>query len=117
MARTKKTPFPVWQTLKEKGIEERYIRLGNSQLLHAAMIDLGDKAFRLYVYMLLESGGKKEFIFPRSKYKRLAGNTVFQNAKEELIKKGFIAIKQNNANLRKPNVYQFSEDWKKKIPP
>lgn len=117
MSRQKKTPFPPWQTVKENGIEERYIRLGNSQLLHYAMMELGDKAFRLYVYMLLESGGKIEFTFPRSKYKKLAGNTVFQNAKEELMHKGFIVLKQNNANLRKPNVYEFSENWKRRIPP
>ena len=44
-------------------------------------------------------------------------NTVFLNAKEELIKKGFIVLKQNNANLRKPNIYAFSEEWKRFIPP
>lgn len=117
MPRQKKTPFPPWQTMKENGIEERYIRLGNSQLLHSATMELGDKAFKLYVYMLLESGGKREFTFPRSKYRKLAGNTVFQNAKEELLQKGFIVLKQNNANLRKPNIYEFSEEWKKRSPP
>ena len=117
MPRKKKTPFPSWQTTKVSGIEDRYIRLGNSQLLHDALMNLGDKAFRIYVYMLLESAGKKEFTFPRSKYKKLAGNTVFQNAKEELIKKGFIVLKQHNANLRKPNIYAFSEEWKRFIPP
>lgn len=117
MPRTKKTPFPPWQTMKENGIEERYIRLGNSQLLHCATMELGDKAFRLYIHMLLEAGGKKEFTFPRSKYKKLAGNTVFQNAKEELLNRGFIKIKQNNANLRKPNIYEFSEEWKHFVPP
>lgn len=117
MPRKNKTPFQSWQTTKVSGIEDRYIRLGNSQLLHDALMNLGDKAFRIYVYMLLESAGKKEFTFPRSKYKKLAGNTVFQNAKEELIKKGFIVLKQNNANLRKPNIYAFSEEWKRFIPP
>ncbi len=117
MPRQKKTPFSPWQTSKTNGIEERYVRLGNSQLLHSSTMGLGDKAFKLYVYMLLESGGKREFTFPRSKYKKLAGNTVFQNAKEELLQKGFIILKQNNANLRKPNVYEFSEGWKKRVPP
>ena len=90
MARTKKTPFAPWQTCKESGIEERYIRLGNSQLLHPAMLDLSDKARTIYIYMLLESGGKREFTFPRSKYSKIAGHTVFQNAKDELLQKGFI---------------------------
>ena len=117
MARSKRTPFSPWQSCKDNGIEERYIRLGNSQLLHPAMISLSDKAQIIYIYMLLESGGKREFTFPRSKYRKLAGNTVFQNAKEELMKKGFISEKQNNANLRKANVYEFSDKWKQNIPP
>ena len=42
MARQKKTPFPAWQTCKTDGIENRYIRLGNSQLLHPALLNLSD---------------------------------------------------------------------------
>lgn len=117
MARTKKTPFAPWQSCKDDGIEQRYIRLGNSQLLHPAMLSLSDKAKIVYIHMLLEAGGKREFTFPRSKYNRIAGHTVFQNAKEELIQKGFIRIRQNNANLRKANIYEFSEEWKNYIPP
>lgn len=117
MARSKKTPFPVWQTCKPTGIEERYIRLGNSQMLHPATMGLSDKAARIYNYMLLEAGGKREFTFPRSKYSKLAGNDVFQRAKDELIEKGFIKVKQNNANLRKANIYEFSEAWKTYMPP
>ena len=117
MARKKITPFNPWQTCKENGKEERYIRLGNSQLLHPSMIGLSDKAKVIYMYMLLESGGKKEFCFPRSKYKKICGNDAFQRAKDELINKGFIKEKQNNANLRKPNVYEFLADWKDYMPP
>lgn len=117
MARQKKTPFAPWQTCKDTGIEERYIRLGNSQLLHPAMMSLSDKAVRIYTYMLLESGGKREFTFPRSKYIRISSISAFKNAKEELISKGFIIEKQNNKNLRKANVYEFSEDWRRYEPP
>ena len=117
MARVKKTPFPSWQTCKPDGVEQRYIRLGNSQLMHPAMLQLSDKAQIIYIHMLLESGGKKEFTFPRSKYKLIAGNTVFQNVKEELIQHGFIRVKQNNANLRKANIYEFTNDWKRYKPP
>lgn len=117
MARTKKTPFAPWQSCKDNGIEERYIRLGNSQLLHPAMLSLSDRAAVVYVYMLLESGGNRQFTFPRSKAKQLMGNATFQKARMELIEKGFIRVKQNNANLRKSNVYEFSEEWKQYIPP
>lgn len=117
MAKTKKTPFAPWQTCKADGVEQRYIRLGNSQLMHPAMLSLSDKAQVVYIHMLLESGGKKEFTFPRSKYNSIAGHTAFQNAKEELIQHGFIRVKQNNANLRKANVYEFIEEWKRYEPP
>lgn len=117
MARTKKTPFAPWQSCKDDGIEKRYIRLGNSLLLHPAVMELSDKAFRIYVHMLLEAEGKRTFVFPRQTYKRLAGNTTFQRAKNELIEKGFIREKQCNRNLRKPNEYEFLEDWKQHIHP
>ena len=117
MGRSKKTPFPSWQTCKPDGVEQRYIRLGNSQLMHPATLSLSDRAFCIYTYMLLESGGKMQFEFPRSKVKMLCGNRAFQKARSELIEKGFIKEKQNNANLRKPNVYEFSDAWKIYEPP
>lgn len=117
MARTKKTPFAPWQSCKNDGIEQRYIRLGNSQLLHPSMINLSDKARTVYIYMLLESGGKREFTFPRSKYMQISSISAFKNAKAELIEKGFIKEKQNNKNLRKPNIYEFCEDWQRYEPP
>lgn len=115
--RSKKTPFQPWQTCKPDGIEQRYIRLGNSQMRHPTFLMLSDKAKVIYFNMLLESEGKREFTFPRSKYSVVAGHTVFQRAKDELIEKGFIKEKQNNANLRKANIYEFSEDWKLYKPP
>lgn len=117
MGRQKKTPFPPWQSCKDRGLEERYIRLGNSQLLHPATQQLSDKAFRVYVNMLLEAGGGRTFTFPRTKYEKLAGRATFQRIKNELVEKGFIREVQNNANLRKANVYEFSDEWKRYRPP
>jgi len=109
----KKTPFPPWQTCKSNGIEERYIRLGNSQMLHEAMKQLSGNAFKIYTYMLLESGGNAIFEFPRCKYKSMLTNQTFQKVKMELVDKGFIEVVQNNANLRKPNKYRFIDEWKR----
>ncbi len=118
MARIKKTPFPPWQTLKQDGIEKRYVRLANTQLCASAMNNLSNTAFRVYVHMLLESEGKREFTFPVSKYKKFTTKPTFQKAKEELIAAGFIVERQNNSNLRKANVYEFSDEWKRReIPP
>lgn len=112
MGKSKKTPFPEWQTLKPNGIEERYIRLGNSQMLHEAMVGLTHAEFRLYAYMLIESGGKREFTMPRSKYGQFLSSHGAQSAIYGLEKKGFIDIVEKNGNLRKANVYRFSTRWK-----
>lgn len=112
MARMKKTPFPPWQTKKPNGIEERYIRLGNSQLLSNAVLTLNPAAFRVYVYMLLESGGKPVFEFPRSKFIRIISQGGFQKAVKELTAAGFIELEEQNANIRKPNLYRFSDKWR-----
>lgn len=117
MARTKKTPFPQWQTKKPNGIEIRYIRIGNSQLVSEAMQSLNHAAFRIYVYMLLESAGHREFEFPYSKYKSYCSKGGFQKAVAELEEKGFVQVTQHNKNLRTKNVYQFSDEWKKYVPP
>ena len=37
---------------------------------------------------------------------------TFLKAKQELIDKGFIDVVQNNKNLRRANIYAFSDRWK-----
>jgi|WetSurMetagenome_2_1015567.scaffolds.fasta_scaffold94276_2 hypothetical protein len=106
------TPFAPWETTKPNGTEKRYIRMGNSQMLHPTTFGLSNSAFRVYSYMKLESGGCRSFIFPKCKWKAYISPGGFQNAKKELIIKGFIKEVECNANLRKANVYCFSEDWK-----
>lgn len=112
MPRHKITPFPPWQSLKQGGYEQRYTRLGNSQMLHPALQNLNHLAYRIYTYMLLESGGKPEFEFPYSRYKKFASKDGFQKALIELAEAGLIEIVAKNANLRKPNRYRFSTRWK-----
>ena len=112
MRRSRKTPFPNWQTQKVNGIEERYMRLGNSQLTAEAMYSLSHVAFRMYTYMLLESGGKQEFKMPRGKYGKFMSAGGAYKAIRELVEKGFIEIVEQNKNLRKANVYRFSTRWK-----
>lgn len=112
MARKKKTPFAPWETRKSDGIEKRYIRLADSLLCSPAFLQLSGNATRAYIYMRIESAGKPEFTMPRSKYIRFMKKDSFLTAREELETAGFIETVQNNANLRKPNVYRFSERWK-----
>ena len=67
LARNKKTPFAVWETMRYDGIEKRYIRMGNSQMLHPVVFNLSHSAYRVYTCMKLESGGRIAFEFPKSK--------------------------------------------------
>lgn len=112
MGRTKKTPFPTWLTRKPNGIEERYIRIGNSQMISEAALHLEPTAFKIYYYMNLESGGKQTFKFPHCKYQAMMTKQTFVRNKKILIEKGFIEEVQNNKNLRIANVYRFSDKWK-----
>lgn len=112
MARKKKTPFAPWETRTSDGIEKRYIRLGNTLLYSSAFLQLSAKAKETYIYMRIESAGKREFTMPHSKYIQFSKKDSFLRARDELEKAGFIETLQHNANLRKPNVYCFSERWK-----
>ena len=112
MGRNKITPFPPWQTKNTDGREKRYIRIGNSQLLSNAMNkgNLSHAAFRVYIFMLLEAAGKREFTFPHSKYSRIISDGGFQKAKAELIEKGFIKITEKYKT--RSNKYAFTDAWK-----
>lgn len=110
----KKTPFPSWTTKTSNGIERRYIRVGNSLMYSKVYQKLSNSAKVIYSYMLLESNGQRELEFSASSYEGFMSKNTFLKARNELIEQGFIEIKQNNANIRKANVYAFSEAWKEK---
>lgn len=106
------TPFAPWESVYPDGNEKRYIRKGNSLMLHAAMLDLSHPAYRVLDYMKLESGGKPEFEFPHSKFRKIISKDGFQRAVRELVDAGFIEVLERNARRNKPNVYRFCSAWK-----
>lgn len=108
----KKTPFKDWETKTSDGTEKRYIRMGVTQMADKAIKDLTPSAFKVYCYMKLESAGKIEFIFPRSKYRDFLSAGGFNSAKKELIELGFIEEVENNKHRCKANIYRFSTAWK-----
>lgn len=112
MGRVRKVPFQPWEGKTDNGIEKRYFRLGASIMASEAMLSLSSSAFRVYCHMRIESGGKRSFKFPYSKYKIFMARPTFVKARDELVEKGFIDVIQNNKNLRKANIYAFSERWK-----
>lgn len=113
MARHKITPFEQWETTNANGVEKRYFRMGATLMASEQMRSLSPSAFKIYCYMRIESAGNKSFKFPHAKYRSYMTKPTFQKAKQELIDKGFIDVIQNNKNLRKANIYAFSDRWKK----
>jgi len=111
MGKGKKTPFREWETTKKDGLERRYIRMGDTQMLHPSFQNLSHIARSVYIYMKLESGGKQIFEYPYSKYKKIVSKQGFQDAVKVLVESGFIEIVEKNGNLRKPNIYRFSPRW------
>lgn len=112
MARGRKVPFANWETTKPNGIEDRYIRNGNTFMLHEATMSLSHASFRVYQYMKLESGGAREFEFPYNKFKNIVSKDGFRRSLRELIDKGFIDVVERGSTTRKPNVYRFSTRWR-----
>ena len=94
------------------GIEKRYLRLGATQMASEAMRGLSASAFKVYVYMKLEAGGKRNFVFPHAKYSSYMSKPTFFRALKELEKAGFVDIVSRNKNLRTANEYAFAEGWK-----
>lgn len=113
MARRRK-PLPSWATAKADGIEQRFIQLGNTLLLHPAWSELSSNAARVYIHMMLESGGNIEFTMPGRVYKRFTTKPAFQRAKAELIEAGFISEVKSGESTRTDSIYRFCFEWKKR---
>lgn len=110
--RKKRVPLHPWETKKTDGIENRYIRLGDSLLMSSTVKKLSSSAFRVYVYMCLESAGQSHFTFPHNKYQKFMSKPTFFRALKELESAGFIDVVSHNKNLRTANDYAFSNRWK-----
>ncbi|MBQ8799573.1 MAG: hypothetical protein IJZ55_08425 [Lachnospiraceae bacterium] len=110
--KSKITPFEPWETKHADGFEKRYFRLGASIMASEPMRSLSANAFRVYCHMRIESAGKRSFIFPYCKYKSFMTRPTFFKALKELETYGFIDTIQHNRNLRKSNIYSFSDRWK-----
>lgn len=112
MPRYKKTPFQSWETKSDNGEEKRYFRLGATIMASEPMRSLSPSAFKIYCFMRIESGGKRSFTFPHAKYQAYMSKPTFFKALKELEEHGFVDVIKHNGNLRKANIYAFSERWK-----
>lgn len=117
MSRHIPKPLPIWATAKPDGIERRFVQIGASFLCAGQVKNLPPNAFRVYVYMMMQSGGAIEFEMPHKAYQGFISKPSFIKAIDELMTAGFIDVVQNGHNLRKPNRYRFSVGWKDENPP
>lgn len=106
-----------WLSAKADCSEGRFLQIGNSLLLSKHFQGLPAGAQILYLAMGLESGGRREFVFPLSAAKKYGfAPRSFRRYVEELVIAGFLD-KTSLANLRQPNEYRFSFKWKTEKPP
>lgn len=109
----KQVELKAWLSANQDSRDGRFIQLGNSFLFSERVKSLKSGAFRLYICMAMEAGGRREFKFPKSAALKYGITyTSYRRYLTELIKCEFISCKQNNWNLREENVYQFNFGWK-----
>jgi len=93
---------------------QTFIRLTSDLLNAQPFTALSYSAQILYIRMSAAAAGRIEFVYPFSFYKNRMAKETFVRAKKELIDNGFITERQMK-NLRKPNIYRFSFDWKRQL--
>lgn len=101
-----------WLSARADCADGRFIQVGNSLLLSEAYKALSDGAKHLYQSMAMESGGRREFVFPRMAAKKygISPRSLLRHV-DELANAGFID-RASLRNLRQPNEYAFSLRWK-----
>lgn len=127
MSKKAKPPKPP-EKWEYKGTNQKFARLHCTMLTDNGFLELKPRVRMLYVYMKLQykgdanknapNGDKAQFLFPwhlaNKTYKLYTNQNTFREDIAELIRQGFIECVENKRNLRKPNVYKFSDKWKSK---
>lgn len=118
MSKRKSRPTIVpWLSAKPDDREKRFIQVGNSLLLSHDFQALGAGSRYLYFCMAMESGGRRKFTFPLAAAKKYGiPSTSLRTHIRELAAHRLILV-HSMKNLRKPNEYEFSLEWKLPAPP
>lgn len=118
MSKRKSHPaIAPWLSARPDEREKRFIQVGNSLLLSKAFQSLGAGSRYLYFCMAMESGGRRHFLFPQAAAKKYGiASTSLRAHIRELAEQGFLTV-HSMKNLRRPNEYAFSLEWKTPVPP
>lgn len=102
----------AWLSARLDCKEGRFVQIGNSLLLSEQFQALSAGAKHTYLCMAMESGGKREFVFPRAAAQKygIPKNSLTRHV-DELSKNGFISV-NSGAHVREANIYSFSFTWK-----
>lgn len=101
-----------WLSARPDSAEKRFVQVGNTLLLSKTFQELSTGARHTYLCMAMESGGKREFTFPRAaaiKY-GISARSLLRYV-EELTKAKFITVRSGKT-VRQPSEYAFSFEWK-----
>lgn len=109
----RKHTFPPWASCVAGGEDKRFVALPVSLLEHPSVLGLTSGAFRVYVYMKKHGDPKREFEIPCRAYSLFTDRKSFSRSVKELEAVGLIENTVHNHCIRKPNVYRFSELWKR----
>lgn len=123
MGRSKKKPPEAWESI---GKNNKFVRLFYEQLYSNAAKKLTPRQRALYLYMKAQYSGKHTGKSPDGKsnhfcfsWRQAHEETALYGSKQtfyadikalEVI--GFIECVENNKNLRKKNIYAYSDKWK-----
>lgn len=116
MRKKNRTPPPAFATKRRTWEKNHYVMLFDDQLDSPAYISLSSSAKLAYTILRQEYKGEysgSKVICPYSTFEKkgMRANTL-SNALLQLEVFGFIKVDHGGLE-HKPNVYQFSEDWKK----
>lgn len=118
MGRSKngKKPLKDWSSALPALNDKMFAQIGTSLLHHDNFRTLTAGAKHLYICMVAECMGKREFTFPLSTAKGygISKNSLSRHI-SELEKEGFI-VKQSGKTSREPNIFCFVYAWKQNQP-
>ena len=105
--------FQNWEGRYGRG---QFVRLSKDMLISVAWYNLTAHAKVLYLAVKTKYkgevyGDKFTYTYKEALEKLRFNNVTFKNAKDCLIKNGFIEVVENNRHLKKKNVYKFSAEW------
>jgi hypothetical protein len=113
----RKIDYMHYESFESETNQGRYSRISASMQRSEAWKQLKPIAVKLYVYLKLKFWGKEHKIKFICTYKEInqhirLNDKSIKSAYDDLIKKGFIIVVENNQSRMKSNKYKFSEHWK-----